>query len=104
MKVVIKSLLVLSGRSLASDECAPEPNVTYGTGIIVITPGTTVSIQSTNTGGAVSGNQYFQVNTFACNSGPAGTADYINGIGTSALFNNPRDMAFERLTRPTASG
>lgn len=94
----------LSGRSLTRDDCAQKLNVPYGTGIVAITPGTAVSIQPTNTGGAVPGNQWFQISTFAgSNAGPAVIAGYVNGIGASALFNR-RGIIFERQARPTASG
>lgn len=99
------AIFILSGRSLTSDDCAHKLNVPYGTGIVAITPGTTVSIQSTNTGGAVPGNQWFQISTFAgSNFGPAVIAGYVNGIGASALLNDPRNVIFERQARPTASG
>ncbi len=72
------------------------PIITYATSPVTITPGNAVSVHATNTGGTVPANQYFQVSTFAgSNAGVAGTAGYVNGTGTGALFNDPRDMAFD---------
>jgi len=87
----IRILCILLLAASSQNLFAQSPSIIYGSGNNVKVTGTIpFTISPKNSGGAVPATIYGQVTTFA--GSPTGVPGFVNGMGTTALFNNSQDM------------